>query len=451
MRPDVVGASCPGDELLAAFVDGRVAAHRRADVERHVAACPVCLDVVAASLTPGTEVACAPVAEAEPNDVGRHAPSTPWRTWAIAASVVLTLGASLFAMRERFVAPMMPTLARLGTRLLGLPVQAEAVDIRLGDAPGTFVVAFRDVTVGTIGRRYHADEIGMTMTFAAPFVGDAPVQSVRITRPIVDLVGRDPKDIIASRGERSKAIELLGQANRVEVENARILLAGPDGTPFVVEGIVGGIERTAVGARLAFRGRAAGGDVDLVGTLAGDARDVTLTIGGRALDATALPLLRAGLKGVVDLRMDVRAVGGDVRVDGRISIRNGALLGRGAATLPQLSPESRTALAARDAALAGADLPFEDARAMFAWRGRSWRIERLYATSHGIIVGGRAAIGATGALRGHGTLRVPADLVTVLESHEPALAPFRDAGGTATLPVSLGGTLADPDVMVRKR
>jgi hypothetical protein len=272
-----------------------------------------------------------------------------------------------------------------------------------------------------------------------------------VTRPTVDLVGRDPKDIIVSPVERGRAIELLGQANRVDVEDAQIRFAGPDGTPFVVEGVAGGIARTTGGARLAFRGRAANGDLDLVGTMTGDDRDVALTIGGRGLEAAELPLLRAGLRGTVDLSLEVRTVGGDVRVDGRISVRDGALLGRGPAALPQVSAESRAALLARDAAFGGADLPFADARAMFAWRSRAWRLQRLYLTTHGAIAGGRAHVAADGTLRGHGTLRIPADVVADLAPHEPALAEFRDAGGTATLPLSLGGSIGEPTVVVSKR
>jgi hypothetical protein len=157
------------------------------------------------------------------------------------------------------------------------------------------------------------------------------------------------------------------------------------------------------------------------------------------------------LRGTVDLSLDVRTVGGDLRVDGRISVRDGALLGRGPTQLPQVSAASRAALTARDAAFAEADLPFEDARAMFAWRNRTWRLQRLYLTTHGAIAGGRAHVAADGALHGHGTLRLPVEVVTDLEPHEPALGSFRDAGGTATLPLSVSGTIADPVVTVSKR
>jgi hypothetical protein len=210
---------CPSDELLAAFVERGIAAHRRADVERHVAGCPTCLDVVAASLAPVADVDVTRVASGA-SVWAETPPSRPWRSWAIAASLLLTLGASVFVMRERYLgAPMAPTMARLGARLLGLSLQAGSMDLRLGAELGTFVIALKDVTIGRVGRRYHADEIGMTVALAAPLTGEQSVQYVHVTRPTLDLVGRDPKDIIVSPSERGRALDLLGQANRVDVED----------------------------------------------------------------------------------------------------------------------------------------------------------------------------------------------------------------------------------------
>lgn len=451
-RQLVTLAACPSDELLAAFVEHGLTGARLAAVESHVAACSTCLDVVSGCLAASPENA-ATVIEDVPSPRRSPAPAPrTWQRWAIAASVMLTLAASSFTMRERFTGDRIaPTMARLGARLLGLPLQARSVQLRLGTEPGTFVVALQDVVVGRVGRRYRADEVGMTLALAAPLTGDSSVQYVRVTRPTIDLVGRDPKDIIVSRGERDKAIDLLGQAKRVDVEDARVRLAGPDGTPFTVEGITGGIEKTDQGAKLAFRGRVANGDVDLVGTLNGEDRDVQLTIGGRGLDASELPILRAGLRGIVDVRLDVQTNHGDMRADGRVSVREGALLDRGPATLLHLSAESRAALVARDASLGGTDLPFEDARAIFAWRNGWWRLQRLYLTTHGAIAGGRARISGNGELRGHGTLRLPAEIVSDLEPHEPTLGEFRDAGGTATVPFVITGQIRTPEVTVGKR
>ncbi len=443
--------ACPSDVLLAAFVEHGLTGARLAAVESHVAACATCLDVVSACLTASPEPVTAVRADVAPVRPALAPVSRDWRRWAVAASVMLTLAASLFTMRERFTGDRMaPTIARLGARLLGLPLQARTVQLRLGTEPGTFVIALQDVVIGRVGRRYRADEVGMTLALAAPLSGDSSVQYVRVTRPTVDLVGRDPKDIIVSRGERDKAIDLLGQAKRVDVEDARVRLAGPDGTPFTVEGIAGGIERTDQGAKLAFHGRIANGDIDLVGTLSGDERDVRLTIGGRGLAASELPILRAGLRGIVDVRLDVQTTSGDMRADGRISVRDGALLGRGPSTLLHLSTESQAALTARDASLGGSDLPFEDARAMFAWRNGWWRLQRLYLATHGAIAGGRARISGKGELRGHGTLRLPAEIVADLEPNEPMLGRFRDAGGTATVPFLVTGSMSSPEVAVDK-
>ncbi|TMA83205.1 MAG: hypothetical protein E6J72_00685, partial [Deltaproteobacteria bacterium] len=47
---------CPGEETLAAWIEGRDSPTRAA-VERHVASCRACLDVVAAVLPPADAAA----------------------------------------------------------------------------------------------------------------------------------------------------------------------------------------------------------------------------------------------------------------------------------------------------------------------------------------------------------------------------------------------------------
>jgi hypothetical protein len=194
------------------------------------------------------------------------------------------------------------------------------------------------------------------------------------------------------------------------------------------------------------QGRADEGVVDVVGTMVGDDHDLTITIGGRGLDAARLPVVGTRVNGMADLRLDVTTKGDDLRIDGRLVVRDGRLIGRGPVGLLRLGAEIRNVLASVAPALAGDDLPFDDARAIFAWRGGTWRFPRIFVTTRDVMAGGRARMNARGEVSGDGTLRMPADLVTVLQPHLPLLGSFRDDGGAVTLPFALGGSWETPQL-----
>jgi hypothetical protein len=109
-----------------------------------------------------------------------------------------------------------------------------------------------------------------------------------------------------------------------------------------------------------------------------------------------------------------------------------------------VSVASRQVLAARYPAFAGDDLRFEDARAIFSWRGETWRFPRIFVATQDVIAGGGARITAKGEVVGHGTLRLPAEVVAALQPHEPRIEGFRAGDGAATLPFVVGGPLEAP-------
>jgi hypothetical protein len=201
------------------------------------------------------------------------------------------------------------------------------------------------------------------------------------------------------------------------------------------------VQRTAEGASLALRGHAAGGTVDVVGRLEGNTDELLVTLGGRGLDATALPILGERVRGLVDVRVDVSTNAGSLRANGRVAVRQGHVIGSGPTRLLRLSPDARTILAALDPAVAGDDLSFDDARAIFAWRRGAWRFPRIFVSRGPLIAGGRARVDARGAVSGYGTLRLPAELTRALQPYEPLLAAFLDGNGAATLPFAVGGSV----------
>jgi hypothetical protein len=435
--------ACPTDEELAAFIEQGLAEDMRDRVERHVAVCPTCVDVVAAALPPAAAAApaIAPVRRDRAGATGRS-----WTRWAMAAGVLLVGGGLVVGALQG------PVLGRLGSgltgiaaRFLGTPLRADTFQVRLGDTPGTFVVMLREVQIGReLGMFATAEEVGMTVALAAPVFGEPVVAAMHVVGPVVELAGPGSLSLAWPASERAKVFALLGQASRVDVAEGRVLLRGPSGNLLAIDHVIGGIERTADGARIALQGQTARGEVDVVGTLGREDRSVALTISGRALDLAAMPLLTHRLVGSADVRIEMTSKGDELRADGRIAVRNGRLIGQGPTRVLPLDAETTATLAGIAPDLAGADLAFEDARAVFALRHGTWRLPRVFVTTRAAIAGGRARVDAHGTVTGHGTLRLPPDLVSGLESAEPGLAVFRDATGAATLAFGVDGTLDAP-------
>jgi len=436
---------CPSDETLGALVEGALGGGECDRVEAHVADCLVCLDVVAASLPEETSPqVVTPAVSSDATSAGRS--RTGVRRWALAAAVLLVAGAmTLFpTLRRPVTGRLGPALARLTGRWLGTALRADSVLVQLGPSRASVVVKLGAVHVGgDHGPSFSADEVGVTLALAAPLFGEPVVRGVQLTGPTIELAARTPATLVWPRSDRARVFDVLAQSGRIDVVDARLVVRSP-GSPFVVDHLTGGFERVPDGARLALQGRAGNADVDVVGTIASADQAFRLTLAGRDLDVATLPLLARQMTGTADLRLDFTGTGDAVRVDGRIAVRNGKWLGRGPTRLLPLDRETRGLLTAGGGDLGGADLSFEEARAVFAWRAGAWRFPRIFVTDGAAIVGGRARVGADGTLTGHGTARVPAAIVATLEPHDPGLASYRDASGTATVPFTVSGSTDVP-------
>jgi hypothetical protein len=445
---------CPDDETLGALVEGRLADTERARLERHVARCTTCLDVVAAAapIVGAAAVGTTPASRMAEPQVMASIDRSGWRRVAIAAGLLvataaLALGGLATPLGARFVGP---GIAALGSQLLGLPVDVATLALRPG-AGGRVVLRLGRVSIGRgDGVIATADELAVTVALAASLSGESPVERVEVTGASVDLAAYGPAALEASRTGRARILAAFA-ADRIDVVGSRAVVPGPQGGTLVISDITGGAERDGDGVRLAFHGRTANGTLDLTGRVTPDADELRLTIGGRGLQADTLPLFGEGLRGTMDLRLDVLSEGDAVRADGRVAVRDGAVVGRGPAALLGLAAEARGALAAFDAGLAADDLLFDEARAVVAWRQGTWRLPRVFVSGREIVAGGRARIDADAVVRGHGTVRLPDDLVAALAPQMPAIARFRDASGSATLPFGVAGPLASPTVTLGRR
>jgi hypothetical protein len=449
-----LSATCPDDEMVAGFVEDQLSDVERARVEAHLAGCATCLDVVAAALPtlprPPVDVeppALTPAVAALP---AAREPHRRWRRFAIAAGLVAAAGVGLLAAyRQPMVDRAGPLLARVGTRMLGVPIHAAAIGVAPGG--GGVVVTLKDVTIGTQGDSpVRVEEIGVAVALAALFTNEAVLNRVRVVRPVIDLRGV-AADAGLPRIDRRPLAALFAKAGAFEVVDAGLVLPVSLMQSLEIDALNGGVERFAGGARLVLHGNFADGQIDVTGTLTDDGERLTLTIGGRGLAAMALPFSNGRLAGTADLRVDVAEVGAARRVNGRLAIHDGRLLGVRPLMLLPVSEASREALARLRPELALDHLPFEDARAIFALRDGVWRLPRVFLTSNGFVAGGRARVAAIGEAAGRGTVRVPADVVEALLPFEPALESFRDQGGTATVPFTINGPILTPRVSLRHR
>lgn len=446
MRPETSSLGpCPDDEVLAALVEDRLAETERARVERHVARCAGCIDVVAAAgETSAAATGAAPAASAPLVPGGRE--KSGWRRLAVAAVIVIVGGLAVGMLAKGLGTHLVGSqVAMLGSRLLGVPLRVGGASVRPAGL-GQVVLTLRELSLGHAGAfAVKADAFAVTIALAAPLTGDSPITSVRVTRPEVDLAAYGSAALLGSRAARARVLAALG-ADRIEIEGGRIVVPGAHGQPLVISDVTGGAVREADALRVALQGRTAEGTVDVTGDAGLDGESLVFTVGGRDLQAAAIPPFGEGMRGTMDLRLDVHARGDTARAAGRVAVRDGALLGHEPAALLGLDATAGGVLRAFDPGLGGRELAFDEARAALAWRDGTWRLPRVFVTGHGIVAGGRARIAADRTVSGHGTVRLPAALVDGLRPHAPVLDGFREATGDVTLPFGVAGDLATPSI-----
>lgn len=438
---------CPDDHTLAAFLERRLSEVELERCEEHLATCATCLDIVA-TLLPTTRSGAASTRTTVP---GARQSALPvarpprWRRWALAASVVLVGGGLLLgAMRVPLGGRLGAGMTRLATRWLGKGFQVASIDVHL-TSPTTVVVTLREVRLAPMGRIVaSADEIGVSVGLATLLSGDSAISRLRVVGANVELSGSVAVPVVWPQSDRRRVLALLGRARRVDVSDSRVVLLGDGAAPLAIEELGGGLERNRDGAEMALQGRVGAGRVDVVGHLEGSPPHLVLTVGGRDLDASALPMLGGRVTGAADLRLDVTNAGRDLRFAGRIAVANGTLLGWGAPRLLALDETVRTSLAAAAPALAGDDLAFDDARAVFTWRHGTWRLPRIFVATDGVMAGGGARVAGDGRITGRGLLRIPAALTTELARHDPGLGAHRTESGSATLPFVVAGAVSAP-------
>ena len=435
---DRLTVACPDDETLTAYVEGLLDEAQRDTVEGHVAACPACLDVVAASVPDRFARSAMPSASATTPERFQRRRRRIGGGWAVAASLALLLGGLFTAASS--LPGLGSGLSRLASGWLGTPLTIESVAFHGGKA-GTFVVGLREVRLGGTEDLFRADEVEVTVALSALAAGTVPVRQIRLVRPVVELKRPETLGIVGAPDGGGRVLAALGDLDRVDVVDGRLMVRGAPG----VEAVNGGLVRDAEGAKIALQGRAGPGLVTVDGRVS--AGRSALTIGAWDVQVGVLPGLADRIGGTADLRVDLSGTGSDVRVDGRLVVRQGRLIGHG--RLGLLDDDVATLIAAKSPAFAGGDLTFDEARTVFRWRHGVWRLPRFFMTGGGIVVGGQARL-ERGTLTGHGTMRIPIIMADVLVGRFPELATDRDVGG-AFLPFVLSGSREAPKLSMGTR
>ncbi len=437
-------SACPDEEQLAGLLEGGLEPEARGRIERHIAGCSTCLDVLAAALPAEAPVRVEPVVELPAEWTRRPAHgSRRVRRWAVAAAVVLAAGVVLAGSLRRPLADQATSaLTRIVGRTLGIPVRADSIWASLGSDVATVVIHVHGVAIGKEQNRFvSADEVVLSIAPAASLGTGSVVQEMRVLRPEIRLAAESVIAGLSRLGE-PEVLGLFSTAGSADLVDGRAVLALPGGESLELTELNGGIQRTGEDARLVLGGRLAGGVITISGTFSGDGRSLAVTLGGRAIDLGALSRLTGGrLHGTAEIRADVSGSPAAPRVDGRISVQNGRWNSTPLASLPTID---QTILRSVRPSLAGSDLAFDDGRAIFAWRDGVWRLPRVYVSAGGLLAGGRARIARGGVVDGRGTVRIPADVVGALVAIEPGLASLRDVAGTATLPFAVSGPFDAP-------
>lgn len=377
--------ACPDDETLATLLEDRLDAPTREAVERHVAACPSCLDVVAAALP-------ARAAPAGPRRV-----PLPAAGLAAAAGLALVVGTGLGYLGAR------TALERTGDVVAAAVGEALGVPLAVG---GAGVSVTRDLR--TVRLRLRAVELGPGARADAIEVALA-ASSLTAERPTIERLRLERPEL-----RIAVAAEPLGGAGwtrllagpPVELVDAVLIVdLGPDGT-LRLEGVSGTVLPSAAGAAVALVGRAAGAVVGVRGTIEREPRPrFALTIGGEGLAAEALPAVGARGRGRLDLTLTVRGPLAAPRVAGRARLSGASLTGWNPLAGAAVTADDPGAAAAIGA-LGRRDLAVDTLELAFTARPGAWRVTRARLVHGASVTSLTLARGPGGRLAGRGTIGV---------------------------------------------
>ncbi|HEY2385897.1 MAG TPA: zf-HC2 domain-containing protein [Candidatus Binatia bacterium] len=445
---------CPSDELLAGWIERRVSDAEREAIEQHVAACATCADVAAASFPASEDTLARRVAEPAPVVAVERGPRgsaaarvRPSRTrWAIAAGLVLATAALAYAALDAGLARVRDELARRASVALGEPVTIGRLGVGLSSDLRGLVIRVRDVRIGG-DDGLSAEGIDLQLSLAALVARTLDVQRLRLLGPVIHLGGPPPKDAGAKAGHVGGANALaatLGRAS-LEIVDGTLVAAAADGA-LRVDHVNGTASPNGSRVDLALSGTGAGGTLNVDGSIpAGPSGELAATLTGQALDVGQLPLVRDRVTGRADLSVALTGTTDSPVLQGRGVIRGGRA--RGWNPLPQALAALGAEVPPNVGAATGPDLAFDELRLVILRNAQGWKVPRLYASAPGFSIDASAIqLFEDQSLEGAGSVQLAAPLAAVVIAAVPSLVAQRDESGALALPITIGGTLAAPQL-----
>jgi len=436
----IADRDCPDDETLAAWIDGHGAAPTRAAVERHVASCAVCLDVVAAVLPPADEAA-------ERRAARTVAAAAPRRTtrWALAASVILVTAALAYGATGVFAERARIELERRAAAALGEPVAIERLHVSLAHDLRGVEIALDGICIGD-NEPITADAIQLTIPLASLAAGTPALSRVRVAGLVIRIATKPGTAGRGGLGGRPEPIVAAVGTTPLEITEGTLVVDVP-GAPLRFDHLAGTTTPAGGRVELALDAAIAGGTVHAEGELAADAAGpLSLTISGRGLTAAALPFVQGKISGTADLLLRITGTVGAPQIAGRALVSGGRVAGWNPLQPLLARGDAAGAVAAHVPQLAGGDLVFDELRVAVSSTTDGWHVSRAYVTSSGVVAGAMLDVTGAGDVRGDGSVRLPATLATALIDVAPALATLRDGDQNVTVPVVIGGTVDAPRI-----
>ena len=451
---------CPDDELLAGLIENRVDEITRVALERHVAVCPVCADVVAAVATSAHDPSL-PTTDQPPVEVRATRTRFPAgrRGLALAASLALTTTAVLgYAGSVLLLDRGARELSRHASALVGQPVAVGRMAVGVGSDLRTLTLHLADVHVG-VGGSVSGSAAGMevALAIASLWRGAMAVEHVRLIRPVMS-IGEQPPAAPTAEQERSRGRRALDlrttlsavfTGSRLEITNGTLVVHAPDGPPLTVTRLGITSAPTADGFRILLSGTLAGGSATVDAVVAADATG-TLTVNayGHDLTLAALPYARAWLSGVAECHLSATGSTKAPRLAGRVRVRTGQALAWN--PLPTLFEQAGTAtLAGLAPRLVGGALPFDELNVTIAAHRGDWRLRRVHVAGAGVTTIGELRVTSSRSVNGVGDIHLPPALAASVLTAVPRLAARRQADGGVTLPYAIGGTIDLPQFTPR--
>jgi len=420
---------CPDAEALSGFVEARLPALEAGAVERHVAACADCLDIVAAVLPSETTPASTADGRVQVARARRVSPMPVWLPGAIAALLVLVVGGLAGHFAARLVlARAADALATRMSLALGAPVTIDAVG--LGATDTAVVVRLGGIRLeGESRGSAVASRVDLALPLTTLLRGDLAIARAEIVRPILAMQVASGTAAAGGRPafELAKLWGVLARGPAIAIADGTLLLHLDDDSLLRIAALdlaVDGVTTRTLRATA----RVGTGVLALHGIREPDGA-LALRLDGRDL-RLASPIAGLAVGGPVDLAATL--VGSPTAPRLRLRLRmTEATIVPGALAMPTGPIIPPDAVGFRVRGLRLALRPF----------GTGWTIDRFAVTGPDGTLAAEGAL-SRGTLSGSGTLRVSPEAAIRLGMGSSSAA----AGSEQVIPIVVRGTPDAPIV-----